>query len=196
MIINGLPNIAIILLVSMGLLSIVFGMMRGAKKKPDQLKIVIYTVIILWGSFNLLSNSNHVLFVPSVTINFIISLFIATSLREGATPIMESVIRMSAVEELPILVKREARILTMIWVFFFLLMAITSLVLAVWTDLATWSLFANVLYFVFLGLLILLMHGYQKLRYRRLGVPISWSSAHKLLRLYAAPGSMGNHLPK
>lgn len=187
MIVNDIPDIAIILLVSLGLLSIVLSVVRGSKKGPDRLKIIIYTVIILWGGFNLLSDSTHVLFVPSVTINFIISLFVAASLRDGETPLMEIVIRMNAVAALPSLIVREARILTMIWSVFFLLMAVVSLVLAIWADLATWSLFANVLYFVFLGLLIFFMHSYQYLRYRKMGVPISWNSAYKLMRLYALP---------
>lgn len=194
MIINGIPDVAVILLVSFGLFSITISLIRGAKQKPDQVKIIIYIVIICWGVLNFLSDDTHVLYVPSVTINFLISVFIAASLRDGTMSLMERVIRMSAVEELPALVVREARVLTMIWVAFFFIMAVISLVLAVWADLATWSLFANVLYFIFLGLVILLMHSYQHFRYRRLGVSISWKSAYKLLRMYSSSKSIGNQL--
>lgn len=196
MIINGIPDIAIVLLVSLGVLSIAVSLIRGPGKGPDRLKLFIYLVIIFWGGFNLLSDSTHVLFVPSVTINFIISLVVVASLREGATPLMETVIRMSAVEELPALVVREARILTMIWAVFFFMMAVVSLALALWVDLATWSLFANVLYFVFLGVVIFFMHGYQHWRYRKLGVPISVKTAYKLLRLYTSPKNPGTNSGK
>lgn len=185
MIINGLPNIAIILLVSLGLISITISLIRGSLKKTDLTRFFIYLVIILWGSFNLFSDSSHVLYLPSILINLIISFGIALSLRSENTPLMESVIRMSAVNELPALVVREARVLTMIWSIFFLLMATASFVLALWSSLEIWSLFANVLYFVFLGAAIFIIHTYQHLRYRRMGVPISWKSAYKLLRLYA-----------
>ena len=186
LIIYGIPNVAVIMLVSLGLFSIISGMFTGAGKKPDQLKILIYVVIVLWGFTNLVTSSFQVLFVPSVVINSVITLVVAASLRKGATPIMEMILRFSAVAELPGLVVREARILTMIWAVFFFVMAIISLALAIWTDLATWSLFANVLYFVILAVFILISHGYVHFRYRKLGVLISWQSAYKLMRMYSS----------
>jgi len=174
------------MLVMLGTLSVIFNLIRGPGKSLNLLRILIYLVIIGWGVLNLFNDTAHVLFVPSIIINLLISIMISASLRDGATPLMENLIKMSAVRELPELVKREARVLTIIWSVFFFLMAFISLALALWADMATWSLFANVLYFIFLGLVILIMHGYQHLKYRKLGVPISWNSAYKLLRLYSS----------
>jgi len=186
LIIYGIPNVAVILLVLLGLFSIISGLFAGANKKPDQLKMLIYGAIILWGITNLVTSSFQVLFVPSVVINCVIALVVAASLRKGATPMMEMILRFSAVAELPQKIIREARILTIIWAVFFFVMATISLALAIWTDLATWSLFANVLYFVFLALMILITHGYAHFRYRKLGVPISWQSAYKLVHMYSS----------
>ncbi len=186
LIIYGIPNVAVILLISLGLFSIIPGLFAGARKKPDRLRILIYVVIVLWGFTNLVTSSFQVLFVPSVVINFVIAMVVAASLRKGATPMMEMIIRFNAVTELPGLVIREARILTLIWVVFFFAMATISLVLAILTDLATWSLFANVLYFVFLALFILITHGYTHFRYRKLGVQTSWQNAYKFIRMYAS----------
>jgi len=186
LIIYGIPNVAVILLVSLGLFSVISGLFKGASKQPDRLKMLIYGAIILWGITNLVTSSFQVLFVPSVVINFVIALVVAASLRKGAMPMMEMIIRFSAVAELPQIIIREARILTIIWVVFFIVMAIISLTLAIWTNLATWSLFANVLYFVILALMILVTHGYMRVRYRKLGVPITWQSAGKMMRMYSS----------
>lgn len=144
----------------------------------------LYLVLGALGAVNLVTRTHYALFVPPFAINLAIAAYFASSLRAGATPLVEQMMRFEYNgQSPPPPVARYARRLTAIWVGYFVAVALVSAVLAVTAPLDTWSLFANVLNYVFAILLVLFQYLYRFWRYRQYGVVMPWDTLRGMARL-------------
>ena len=175
-----MPGVAVAGLVAVSVWWLLASLRQGPQ---DRLGLGVPAIVGLWGVINLLTDSVHVIFVPSIMINLSLAAFVATSLRTGNVPFLERFLRITHPQELPGAVRREARVLTGVWVGFFAAMAALSLALAVFAPLWLWSWFANIFYFVFIAALIIGMHTYQHFRFRRHDAAMSWDTVKGFFRL-------------
>lgn len=146
--------------------------------------IVLYLALGVLGSVNLFTDTHYALFIPPVAINLAIAAFFATTLRAGATPIVEWLMRFEyGGRTPPAPVARFARRLTVMWTLYFSLVALASGALAVTAPLELWSLFANVLNYVFAIVLLFAQYLYRFWRYRQYGVVMPWDTLRGMTRL-------------
>lgn len=144
----------------------------------------LYLALVTLGMVNLFTDTHYALFVPPVVINLAIGLVFAMSLRRAATPLVEQMMRFEyGGQAPPAPVARYARRLTGVWVGYFAAVAALSVVLAIAAPLETWSLFVNVLSYVFAIALVITQFLYRFLRYRRYGVFMPWDTLRGMARL-------------
>lgn len=144
----------------------------------------LYLALVTLGMVNLFTDTHYALFVPPVVINLAIGLVFAMSLRRAATPLVEQMMRFEySGQAPPAPVARYARRLTGVWVGYFAAVAALSVVLAIAAPLETWSLFVNVLSYVFAIALVITQFLYRFLRYRRYGVFMPWDTLRGMARL-------------
>ena len=170
--------------------------------------IGLYALFAVLGALSLLTNTVYALFLPPVLVNLGLLLLFGLTLRRTSVPLIERVMRMeylagelpptamdggSAEREavptgtnagavFPPPLVRYARNVTRAWVVFFGAVALTSAVLAVAAPLEQWSLFSNVLSYVFGVLLLLAQYAYRALRYREYGVFTPWDTLRCIAR--------------
>ncbi len=98
-----------------------------------------------------LGEPGFTLYIPSVATPLVLFTVFSLSLLKGRTPIITRISRAVHAAEEP-LARRDdyTRILTVIWAVFFLALAVESLALAYWSTVRVWSLFTNVLNYVFI----------------------------------------------
>jgi len=165
--------------------------------------IGLYALFAVLGALNLFTHTVYALFLPPVLVNLGLLLLFGLTLRRTSVPLIERVMRMEypvgrktapafpalppsmAVGELPPPLARYARNVTRVWVGFFGAVALTSAVLAVAAPLEQWSLFSNVLSYVFGVLLLLAQYAYRALRYREYGVFTPWDTLRCIARCSA-----------
>lgn len=88
----------------------------------------------------------HLIYLPPLLILFGLFILFAQSLTAGQTPLITRyAIMLSNKDKIDDRHNRYTRLLTLIWAIFFLSMAITSISLAIFSSLETWSLFTNVI---------------------------------------------------
>jgi uncharacterized membrane protein len=144
----------------------------------------MYLVLGVLGSVNLFTDTHYALFIPPVAINLAIAAFFAWTLRPSATPLVEQMMRFEYQgAPPPAPVRRYARRLTRVWVAYFVTVAVVAGVLAAIAPLEVWSLFANVLNYVFAIVLVLLQYLYRFWRYRQYGVVMPWHTLRGMARL-------------
>ena len=145
--------------------------------------IGLYTLFAVLGALSLLTNTVYALFLPPVLVNLGLLLLFGLTLRHTSVPLIERVMRMEyPAGELPQPLARYARNVTRAWVVFFGVVALISAVLAVAAPLEQWSLFSNVLSYVFGVLLLLAQYAYRALRYREYGVFAPWDTLRCIAR--------------
>lgn len=83
--------------------------------------------------------------LPSITINLLLATGFGATLRRGGTPLLRRIAGAAFPHDMSPIFDRYLRGLTLVWVVFFVLMAATSLLLALFAPFSTWSLFVNVL---------------------------------------------------
>lgn len=108
---------------------------------------------------------HQLLFLPPVVVNLLLCWLFGRTLRAGREPLISLFARLER-GELVAELARYTRRLTLIWAWFFALMAAASLGLALFADRALWSLFNDISYL----LVALLFFGefvYRRVRYRR-----------------------------
>lgn len=176
------PRIAVagLVLTSVGYLAIL-----GAKggKGVSTLWLSLYGILALFGIFSLYAHSVHVLFVPPVLINLGLLVVFGATLRRGAVPLVERLMRVAYQRELPTGLPQLARRMTWVWVAFFGGMVPLSLGLALWAPLEIWSLFVNVLYYFFVAAVLVAQHAYRHWRFREYGSVSLWRLARNLARM-------------
>lgn len=136
--------------------------------------LIVYGLLAITGGVNLLTDSVYALFLPPIFINLGLMLFFANTLRPGALPIIEHLMRLAYRERLSPPLHALARRLTWQWVFFFGSTAFLSLMLGLYAPLRVWSLFVNMLYYLLIALLFLVQHIYRYLRFRQYGAVSLW----------------------
>jgi len=145
--------------------------------------IALYLVLGVLGSVNLFTDTHYALFIPPVAINLAIAVLFASTLRAGATPLVERLMRFEyGGHAPPAPVARYARRLTWIWTVYFLGVALVSAVLAGIAPLELWSLFANVLNYVFAISLLFAQYLYRFWRYRQYGLVMPWHTLRGMVR--------------
>jgi len=146
--------------------------------------IGLYLALGVLGSVNLFTATHYALFIPPLVINLAIAALFASTLRAGATPLVERMMRFEYEgRSPPPPVARYARRLTVVWAVYFAAVALGSGALALTAPLELWSLFANVLNYVFAILLVVFQYLYRFWRYRRYGVVMPWDTLRGMARL-------------
>jgi uncharacterized membrane protein len=147
--------------------------------------IGVYALLAAVGLLNLLTGTVYALYLPPLLINAGLMIVFGLTLRRASMPLIERLMRMEEYPGgvLPEALVRYARQLTRIWVGYFAAIALISLVLAVSAPLELWSLFANVLSYVFAILLFLAQYAYRAFRYREFGVVMPWDTLRCIARV-------------
>jgi uncharacterized membrane protein len=146
--------------------------------------IGVYALLAAVGSLNLLTDTVYALYLPPLLINFGLMTLFGLTLRRGSMPLVERLMRMEYPDaELPAALARYARNLTRVWVGYFASIVLVSLVLAVSAPLELWSLFANVLSYLFAIVLFLAQYAWRALRYRQYGLFMPWDTLRCIARV-------------
>lgn len=176
------PGIAVFGVVAASLAYLlVLGRKGGRGVAPQWLWM--YSLLALTGVLSLYAHSVHVLFLPPVLINLGLLAVFGASLRVGAVPLVERLLRIAYDGALPPGLATLARRMTWLWVVFFAGMALLSVALAHWASLQTWSLFVNVLYYFFVAAMFILQHLYRHFRFRQHGSVSLWRLGRRLAQI-------------
>ena len=184
LILLGSSRTAVFLLVAISLIYLVMLGFRGTLSRFAA-GTAVYIVLMAIGIINIFTDSMYALFLPPVLINLGMMGFFGDTLRHGSAPLVERLMRLEYKQELPGPLKQYARRLTWIWTGFFCLMALLSLLLAWRAPLAVWSLFANVLNYIFVAVLFLGQYIYRFLRFRQYGIFMPWHTIQTISRISA-----------
>ncbi len=178
----GAPWIAVIGLVVTSLVSLLaLVLVQGANRRYSWL--ALYVLLAALGVVNVMTDSIYALFLPPVIINFGLMLFFGATLRPGETPLIERLMRLERARRPAPELQRFARRLTWIWTLYFGAVAAVSLLLAWRAPLEVWSLFTNVLNFVFVGVLFAAQFLYRWARFGRAGMLPPWRLIGRLARV-------------
>jgi uncharacterized membrane protein len=146
--------------------------------------IGVYALLAAVGSLNLLTDTVYALYLPPLLINFGLMTLFGLTLRRGSMPLVERLMRMEySGAELPAALVRYARNLTRVWVGYFASIVLISLLLAVSAPLELWSLFANVLSYLFAIILFFAQYAWRALRYRQYGLFMPWDTLRCIARI-------------
>lgn len=152
--------------------------------------VELYLIVLIVGTINLFTLSAQALSVPFIVVNFMLAIFVLRSLEPARVPVFERMVRLAHGDNLPGPVCHQARLFTRIWGWYFLLVAVASLVLALLAPLAWWSWFSNIGYFIVTPVVVAVMHVYQVTVFRRHGVAMTW---REFLRVAKTPVSDPRH---
>lgn len=169
----GAPWIAVVGLVVMSLVSLLSRVLaRGASRSYRWLWV--YVVLAALGILNIVTHSVYALFLPPLLVNLGLMLLFGATLRPGRTPFIEYLMRLASRTELAAELRAFARRLTWVWVAYFSAAAAVSLLLAWRAPIEVWSLFTNVLNFIFMAVLFAAQYFYQRLRFGTVSLPSLW----------------------
>lgn len=175
----GAPWIAVIGLVVTSLVSLLaLVLAQGANRRYSWL--ALYVLLATVGVANVLTDSVYALFLPPVMINIGLMLFFGATLRPGETPLIERLMRLERAGRPSPGLRHFARRLTWIWTLYFGAVVAVSLLLAWHAPLEVWSLFANVLNFVLIGLLLAVQYLYRWARFGPAGMLAPWRLMRRL----------------
>jgi uncharacterized membrane protein len=108
----------------------------------------------------------YALFLPPIAVNMFLLVVFGTTLRPGREPIIARLSRLIR-GELPWDLRAYTRRLTWLWTVVFAGLVLESVLLAVYAPLEVWSLFTNILNYVFLAVLFVGEYIYRVLRFRK-----------------------------
>lgn len=103
----------------------------------------------------------HLFYLPPILILITLFLLFSQSLLDGKIPLITRYAHILG-EELNERRLRYNRSLTVVWTVFILLMLITSIVLAIFSSVDTWSLFTHVVSYILMGILFVIEFFYRK----------------------------------
>lgn len=103
---------------------------------------------------------------PPVVINLALAAWFGMSLKAGEEPVIGWFARLERGDELTPELATYTRRLTLLWTVFFVAMAATAALLAVFAAAETWSIFANGVDYVLIGVLFVGEYAYRRVRYR------------------------------
>lgn len=126
----------------------------------------LYALLAGAAVVNLWFGGHIALFLPPLVFNLALAIAFASTLRAGAVPLVEPFMRKYRGASVTPAQVRLARALTWAWTVFFFAMAACAAYLAAFASLEAWSLFANLLNYLFVGLMFVgqfiyswLLHG-------------------------------------
>ena len=179
LVVLGTPWIAVVGLVVTSLVSLLSPMfVRGANREYRWLWL--YVLLAALGALNIVTHSVYALFLPPVAVNLGLMLLFGVSLRRGRIPFIERLMRLGSRDELGVDMRAYARRLTWTWVAYFFVAAAVSLLLAWRAPLEIWSLFTNVLNFIFMAALYAAQYLYQRARFGGGAVSSPWKIMRRL----------------
>ena len=162
-------------------LSLLIGLQRRSGAHPAWLGL--YLGLTVLGVINLLTHTHYALFFPPVIINLAIGAIFALTLRPGRTPLVTQMMRFEyGGKPPPAPLAAYGRRLTFVWVGYFAGVALVSTILAVTAPLDVWSLFTNILNYLFAVLLLFAQFLYRWWRYRQYGVFMPWDTLRGMAR--------------
>ncbi len=106
------------------------------------------------------------LFLPPIAINLLLLVIFAKTLLPGNEPLITQLSRLERGEIPPELVSYTRR-LTWVWSIFFGALVIESVLLPVYASIEIWSLFTNILNYLFIAVLFFGEYFYRVVRYGR-----------------------------
>jgi uncharacterized membrane protein len=109
-----------------------------------------------------------ILFAPPLAIYLALAATFAATLRPGDEPLVSRFARIERGAELPPDLARYTRVLTGLWVLFFVAMATVSFILALAGPRERWSLFTNLVSYILLALFFASEYLYRRIRFRHL----------------------------
>lgn len=184
LILLGVPVVAVVGLVITSLVYF-YTMLKVRQTARTRLVwIGMYALLATVGVVNLLTHTVYALYLPPVFINLGLMFLFAMTLRGDSMPLVERLMRMEYPNrDLPRPLVHYARNLTRVWVVFFAAIVLISLILAIAAPLEIWSLFTNILSYVFAILLVLAQYVYRAWRYRAHGLFMPWDTLRLMARI-------------
>jgi uncharacterized membrane protein len=142
-------------------LAVAIGLARGFRIAALEAALVVGVIGAAWyGSLG----TTYAVFVPSVAIDLLLLWLFARTLAPGRQPLVSAIASIVR-GELPPELARYTRAVTWFWCLFFAALALTSVLLAAFAPLAIWSLFANLLVYPFIALMLVLEYAYRRRRF-------------------------------
>lgn len=142
-----------------------------------------YLAIAVAAATSLALGAVAALYLPPVLINLFLLALFARTLRAGATPLIERLMRLEYAGSPPAPLVRYGRQLTFVWSAFFAGSAVIATALALLAPLPVWSLWVNIGNFLAIALLYGAQYAYLYWRYRALVLHSPWAWLRVLLRL-------------
>lgn len=115
---------------------------------------------------SILSGADYALYFPPIYISLVLFAVFLFSLRPGGEALISRFSRVVFNTSEPEIILYTRRV-TIAWTVFFLLMMVEGMLLPLLVTQQTWSLFANILNYVFIVLFFLLEFIYRRLRFRQ-----------------------------
>jgi uncharacterized membrane protein len=112
----------------------------------------------------LLQGSLLALYLPPILISGGLLWLFASTLRAGHEPLITTFARIVFQESEPQQLHYTRRV-TQLWSMFFLIMLLETVLLSLFAPLELWSLFANILNYLFIALLFVVEFSYRRLRF-------------------------------
>lgn len=179
LVVLGAPWIAVVGLVVTSLISLLAPLLARSNARESRW-LWFYVLLAALGVLNILTHSVYALFLPPVAVNLGLMALFGASLRPGRTPFIERLMRLGSRDGLGAGLRAYARRLTWMWVAYFFLAAAASLLLAWRAPLEMWSLFTNVLNFVFMAVLFAGQYLYQRAHFGVGAVAPPWTIVRRL----------------
>jgi uncharacterized membrane protein len=114
----------------------------------------------------LVAEPDALLKLPPVIINLALAVWFGRTLAPGEEPMISWFARLVRGTELAPDLARYTRRSTLMWTAFFVSMAAAAAALAVWAAPQTWSLFANGIDYLLVGVLFIGEYVFRRVRYR------------------------------
>ena len=105
------------------------------------------------------------LYFPPIFISLFFLILFAKTLLPGHEPLITQLARV-IYSDTSVEVKAYTRRVTIIWSLFFFAMLIETIVLSLFADIKIWSLFCNILNYIFIATLFLSEYVYRKLKFK------------------------------
>lgn len=162
----AIASIALFLISALGA---VLSFLRG--KEHRGVFLLISSSMAILSLLNFVSNTPHALYIAPVVINLAMLTVFAGTLLPGREPLITTFRRLTVDRDMDPVIIIYTRRLTWVWATLFAAMAVESAVLAVFAPLATWSLFANLLNYIFVATLLIGEYFYRIVRFSHYSHP-------------------------
>jgi uncharacterized membrane protein len=110
----------------------------------------------------------YLMYLPPVLIPLSVLAVFAHSLRAGQTPIVTRVAAQIRSQALPVELQTYTRHVTQCWVVLLSMLAVGSVLLALFASARLWSVMTNIVWYVLIGAMFLIEYLYRRWRFRHL----------------------------